>query len=488
MNKPVTWPWLILILLLVGTFYLSTIRQGHVWGDDFAMYIHHARNIVEGKAYADTGYIYNPLNVIGPETYPPVFPLLLAPVYRVWGLNLAAMKVEIILLFLLSLLVMYLAFVEELGRLKALAVVALTGFNPRFWAFKENIVSDLPFLLFVYLSFYFVHKFRQTSYSWKARWLYVVLISASVFLAYGTRSIGLVLIPCLVVYYVVQVRKPSLIGVGGGVVIAVLIYLQIKSSDVFSSYAGHFGVNAWNLSLAHGQELVRQLSEFWVNGYSNSFRFALFVVLAELAGIGYFARLRIGRVNCFDLFVPIYLIPLIFLPISLVLRFLFPLVPLYLFYVFLGMRSVSRFLAPNHPGVERVLFAGVIIAVLGSYIGHYSKLDFGPIQNSVTNPDAQQLYDYIQTATDEKDVIICDKPRAMALFANRMAGIWHYTRDDEELWQLFRRVNASYLIVGPGSLKSYDLEYIEGFVERNRGHLQETYSNADFIVYRIVKS
>ena len=197
MNEPVTWPWLTLILLLVGIFYLSTIRQGHVWGDDFAMYIHHARNIVEGKAYADTGYVYNPLNVIGPETYPPVFPLLLAPVYRVWGLNLAAMKVEIILLFLLSLLVMYLAFVEELGWLEALAVVALTGFNPRFWGFKENIVSDLPFLLFVYLSFYFVHKFRQASFSWKTRWLYVALISVSVFLACGTRSIGLVLIPCL---------------------------------------------------------------------------------------------------------------------------------------------------------------------------------------------------------------------------------------------------------------------------------------------------
>ena len=487
MNKPVTWPWLILILLLVGTFYLSTIRQGHVWGDDFAMYIHHARNIVEGKAYADTGYVYNPLNVIGPETYPPVFPLLLAPVYRVWGLNLAAMKVEIILLFLLSLLVMYLAFVEELGWLEALAVVALTGFNPRFWGFKENIVSDLPFLLFVYLSFYFVHKFRQASFSWKTRWLYVALIGVSVFLACGTRSIGLVLIPCLFVYYVIQVRKPGLIGIGVFVVIAALIYLQIKSSDMFGSYADHFGLNVWNVSLAHAQELFREQSEFWVNGHSSFLRFALFAVLTGLAGIGYFARLGAGRINCFDLFVPFYLAPLIFLPISLVLRFLFPLVPLYLFYVFLGLRRVPRFLAVNHLVVERFLFAGIIIAVLGSYLGQYSKLDFGPIQNGVTKPDAQQFYDYIKTATGEKDVIICDKPRAMALFANRAAGIWHYTRDDEELWQFFRRVNASYLIVGPSSLKSYDLEYIQGFVERNRGRLQETYSNADFVVYRIVK-
>ncbi|MGH9843092.1 MAG: hypothetical protein ACREEM_30505 [Blastocatellia bacterium] len=90
----------ILTILLVGAFYLATIRQGHPWGDDFGMYISHARNIAEGTSYSQTGYIYNPDAIIGPKTYPPVCPALLAPVYKLWGLNLAAMKVEIILVFL----------------------------------------------------------------------------------------------------------------------------------------------------------------------------------------------------------------------------------------------------------------------------------------------------------------------------------------------------------------------------------------------------
>ena len=71
------------VAALIGLFYLATIRPGHAWGDDFAQYIHHARNLATGVPYAATGYIYNPYNpTIGPRTYPPGFPLLLAPVVK----------------------------------------------------------------------------------------------------------------------------------------------------------------------------------------------------------------------------------------------------------------------------------------------------------------------------------------------------------------------------------------------------------------------
>ena len=48
------------LILLIALFYGLTIRQGHEWGDDFAMYIHHAENIAAHRPYAATGYIYNP--------------------------------------------------------------------------------------------------------------------------------------------------------------------------------------------------------------------------------------------------------------------------------------------------------------------------------------------------------------------------------------------------------------------------------------------
>src|SRR5689334_21022175 len=94
------------VFLIMGTIvafggaYLATLRAGQEWGDDFGLYVAHARNIVEGRPYDDTGYIYNPQNaVVSPRSYPPVFPLLLAPVYRLRGLDLTAMKAFVVLLF-----------------------------------------------------------------------------------------------------------------------------------------------------------------------------------------------------------------------------------------------------------------------------------------------------------------------------------------------------------------------------------------------------
>ena len=66
---------IVFIITLVGTFHLLTLREGHRWGGDFSMYIHHAKNIVEGIEYRNTGYLYNHhYSTLGPETFPPVFP------------------------------------------------------------------------------------------------------------------------------------------------------------------------------------------------------------------------------------------------------------------------------------------------------------------------------------------------------------------------------------------------------------------------------
>ena len=39
------------LVCAIGIFYVATIRDGHVWGDDHAAYISHAKNIAEGKEY-----------------------------------------------------------------------------------------------------------------------------------------------------------------------------------------------------------------------------------------------------------------------------------------------------------------------------------------------------------------------------------------------------------------------------------------------------
>jgi hypothetical protein len=268
---------------------------------------------------------------------------------------------------------------------------------------------------------------------------------------------------------------------------AVIIYLQTRSVNRYSDYIGHSGLNLNRQALSHFREMVQELSEFWTNGYSNALRGGIFATLTALAAIGYFGRVGRGRITCFELFMPFYLIPFIVLPISLDLRFLFPLVPLYLFYMFVGLQAVFGFAGLKERRIEKMAVAGVLLAVMASYVGQYTKLSFGPIQYGVTRAETQQLYDYVSREIGEDEVVICRKPRALSLFTRRAAAVWHYAPEDAQLWDFFRRINASYLIVGPSYAMTYDQNYIRSFVDRNRGRLQESYANTDFIVYRIVK-
>ena len=59
----------IICILFVAVFYLSTIREGHDWGDDFSQYIMHAENLATGARYAPTRYLFNPDD---PVTGPPI--------------------------------------------------------------------------------------------------------------------------------------------------------------------------------------------------------------------------------------------------------------------------------------------------------------------------------------------------------------------------------------------------------------------------------
>ena len=155
------WIALLAILVIVLVFYIITIREGQDWAGDFSQYIDHATNLVKGKPYNDIGYIYNPdYPELGPRSYPIGFPLLLTPVIALFGLNLWAMKVELISIFVCSLLLFFLVLRQRAEKYPVLQV-GLVAFSPYFWDFKDQVRSDIPFLLWVMLCIYLLMHLKQ---------------------------------------------------------------------------------------------------------------------------------------------------------------------------------------------------------------------------------------------------------------------------------------------------------------------------------------
>src|SRR5882757_10042589 len=91
---------ILLSVLVLSTvaFYGAFIRPGVGWADDWATYIQDALNILHGRRYSTTGYIFYPDANIGPTAFPPLFPLTLVIPFALWGVDFDAIR-EFQLLF-----------------------------------------------------------------------------------------------------------------------------------------------------------------------------------------------------------------------------------------------------------------------------------------------------------------------------------------------------------------------------------------------------
>jgi len=480
-----------LAILVIGGFYLLTIRQGHNWGDDFSMYIQHARNIVAGAQYNATGYIYLP-PYIGPDSYPPVYPLMLAPVVWLFGESLTAMKVELVLLFMLALFLLVKDVKDVLPANWQLALVALVGLNPYFWTQKDYVRSEIPFFAATFLSIYLVRKSYEAfdaGATGKFKLGYVLATGVSFYLVYGTRSIGLVLLPSLVLYDLIRRRKwfaPSWYVVGVAATLFALMALQyvlLRSDRAYAEIvmveSGSFLRDWMRFILLNVPRYLSSLTQIWDNGYAELPRIGLTLAMTGLAAIGFLAQV-IRKITFIELFVLLYTISVVVVPMDGGVRYLLPVVPFYIFYSLQGLRAL-----PEWKGFRKLAISSVAVAVLASYAVGFTRYDMEEIPNGITTTEAVEFFDYVKRQTAENDVIIFTKPRALALYTGRKTSFYPVLLDDKGIWEYFQRIGATHIVSGPKGIEPHDQEFLSKFLNRHRGLLQEEYSNAAFTVYRI---
>lgn len=467
--------FLFLILAVIGGFYLATLRPGQRWNDDFSQYIHHALNIVNGRDYRDTGYLYDPITaVIGPRFYPPVFPLLLAPEVALFGLNLTAMKVVVILFFLLFLGVFAWSFKEDLPFPFLATAICILGFNPYFWDIKDNIVSDLPFLFFLYLAMGVIQwSYARPDRPDRRTWKRALLLGLLLYLIFGTRSAGAILVPALFLFEILRLKRLSPFPVIALAVLGVLWLIQhlaIPGSDGYGDQLVFFPrVILNNLHLYFDGFFA-----IWANGFLTAFQAGLFAILTFFAGWGVFIRLKKG-ISIYELFAALYLVLLLFWRANQGMRFLIPLAPLFVLYFAQGLVQFWRLAAPR----TRITASMVILAaILLSYVGVYSQTSFGPFQEGVETHNSQELFTFIRQNTQAGEPLLFIWPRALALYTGRPASGYSTLENEHFTLGFAQNKGIHYFIVKTGE------DYLRLLVKRYPDLFEKVFSNPDFSMYR----
>ena len=466
-----------LVLIGVGLFYLLTIREGHDWGGDFSMYLQHAENLATGRPYSETPFVQVPeiADAVGPSAYPPVFPVALAPVFLArGGPDLGAMKAVVVVFFVLFLLAVAAVLDRRSSRDQVALLVVLVGASPYFWGIKDQVLSDIPFACFIYLTLWLAEMSYADSTPRSRRWGLSILVGLTVYLATGTRSLGLALVPALMLYEALRFRKLPLHALASSAIAFTLLAVQRAVVGVTGSPLTSFRFDPIGVMANFFQYAFSLKNLFW-NGYINGVAVVVWLAVSALAVYGFRLRLRAGY-SLLEIFTVVYLIPVLLWPYYQGIRFLIPIVPLYFYYALAGFSAFRTRLAP--PLATRAAVA-IGAAVFGSYIAGYSRTTYTHVSGGISEEGAVALFDYLRANRRDSDVYVFFKPRVLAYFARARSAMDYQTEDRAELWDYYGRVGATHLIVREGD------GFWEERVRAAPSRFVEVYRNPDFSIYQL---
>jgi hypothetical protein len=439
------------------------------------MYVHEAKNLAEGRPYIDTGYIYNPATPrYGPRTYPPIFPLMLAPAYRLFGLNLRPMKMEQIVFILAALAAMYMLWWPELGHGLSLALVAILGFNPKLWAAKDEVTSDLLFLFLFYLAALVIERAPHESSQW---WRSSLLAGLLLYLAAGTRTIGNALGLGMLLYGCARHKRRAWFAALAATVWGACAFLQWRwIGHGEASYLDHFHPTL-RATLENMRVYGRALAAFWTASIHNQFSLAVLAMVAVLGIVGLRARLQHG-LAVVEYFLAPYLVVLLLFPHAIGIRGAWPLLAWTVFLALSGLRCLT---APSKHAIAST--CALLALIAATYIQGYRNADFGPIREQDGLPEFNELCGTIRQNTAPGDVLIFYRARALSLYTERPASTYNPFGTDRELWHWIGDIHATYIVTTDAF--NEDGGYLKRFVNNYSGNLAPAFHNAAFTLYRI---
>jgi hypothetical protein len=432
------------LVALISASYFIGLTPGHSFAqDDFAAYIMHAANLVEGRPYTEIRYVPNPQAPwIGPANgYPPAYPLLLAPVYWQRGLDLRTMKFVTVLTFAVF-LVAYAKWIQpKLSPNLRVVAMLLVGLNPALWTYRDFISSEFPYLMFSFLALLAIQRANANSAAdtWSLGW--ALLVAVLMYAAYATRTIGIALPIGLASTHLVRHKRPRRLLILTLALLAAFIALQAALITSPTGDVSGVRISAASV-LTNLWSYAKSITFAWQNGFSRVVQVLLGIVLTGFAGAAFIRRtVREPAVEAFYLLA--YLAILIAWGTQIGIRGLLPILPIYLTYVLLGIFDLPARMSGQR---AKAFLAAIALCVAVTYLGLLRQ----PIRQEsvadVQDASAQELFSFLRMQTEPSDLLVFSKPRTISLFTGRIATSLGPDEVPEDSAKFLQRTSGRFLI------------------------------------------
>ncbi|MCU1500807.1 MAG: hypothetical protein JWM12_161 [Ilumatobacteraceae bacterium] len=499
-----------LICLAIFQLCRSMQEQGHGWGDDFALYIDQARGLTDGSVgdvasltrYALDNSSYSTFSAY---VYPWVFPMLLAPIVALKGIDYSALKLVGTLSFVVGLFFLQRIVRHRAGTAASIVIMLAVGLNNLYIGYTDAVLSDLTFFMLLMIGIWWLDHVTDRGRLFGDSLWPLIGLGALACLAFDTRKEGVALLLGIFAAQAVRWREARALAArvsdgwkrvaitfaapylafGAGALIFQTI-LPGQPYDNFQRAGGSglhnmkFNLKWYRLPFAEAIGLkdigAHPLSMLGSTSLANAV-FWVFVVTA-LLGIAWRTLLR-PRLDAHLTAVLFGLVIVILSPPFREGRYLLSVLPFMLYFAWQGVDGVQRFLVGHARQWPSVLATAALAIPLvcvatdtwGSYKYHrdYSYVEWGP-----DNPSVQEAFAAVTQYTDARDVVVFFQARTMNLYTRRRA-----IQGNSESMMLQR---------GDWFLMARDSDYIQTNLTDARATLLgfvKMWQNAKFVLWRI---
>ena len=449
------------ITLLVVVMFVVLValqEEGHGWGDDFALYINQAKSMVKGdvgRVIADNRFAVenSSSTAFSPIAYPWGFPLLMVPLYFLFGLNYGAFKLLQITAFCGFLVFYYVILRRRCHPILAISITAVIAASPIFVRAVSSVNSDLPSLFFVGATLVWIEHCRDRGLLAGASSRALVGLGLLMGYAFSIRRETIALAAALASLHLVElwprwranraagetrerfvVPWPRLLtpyGVAAGFVL--LLQIALPASLAVETPEGGIGKLGWHLSWY--KNVIAEsfgfkefgASPVQINGSEFLGSFMLHLIAALLV-VGVIGTLVVHKAR--DLHLVVFMVVTIYIIGSLPFhegRYIYSLLPLIAYFASQAtvLWDVNRG-SSNTFGIGHGVAAGLVALSLFSTVPDLAHavdyhLEYNYVLQGPETPSSQEMFAAVERCTRGDDVVMFSAARSMNLYTGRRA-------------------------------------------------------------------
>jgi 4-amino-4-deoxy-L-arabinose transferase-like glycosyltransferase len=472
-NKTQTIMLLILSITFLCMANYTFDRKVAVSGDNANYYIL-GKSIAQGKGITNIHYT----DETPASRFTPGYPVIIGGAMQIFGAEITGIKL-LNYLFLLGAVILLFFIIKQITGSENLAFVTalLCVMNVHLLSYATIIMSEIPFLFFSLLTFFFLLRSKQ-NFEWKDYyfWLFLLALVGS----YYVRTIGVALLVASCGYFVFSKRWKQLgVTVIGFVIVALPWYLRTKSSGG-NNYANQLSlINPLRPEMGHMKpgdwmdRIIRNLDRYFTKEIPTTIfpkdidyslpptvadlLFGIFIVAAIIYGI---FRLKQARILIGAYCAATFAIVLLWPEVWFGPRFIVPLIPLFMLGVantiIIGVTWLSRWLKlKTTPAIQSTIVYVPLLLILFSF-GEMGALHQrgkeahpGPYHRYV------QLAQWTEKNIDKNAVIACRKDALFYLFSERKVTLYKFTDNPEEFLDDLKAKGVTHVVFDELGYSSY---------------------------------